>query len=609
MRHLYFIRFITIFLLCIFVLLPVITLADTNITNHVNENAVWDTSGSPYIITGEIHVYQNIKLTITSGVEVKFNQDAELIIGGELIAMGTIDGPITFTSNSSTPLLGDWNGISFMNTAITATYQANFEYDYDNHQILLNYLSGSIIEYCIIEYAAMGVRSAEVYPCVKNNTIRYCETAAFFDNSQSDSGDPTDCTEKWLFFYDNTIDQCETGLEMNTRGNDHAVISNNTFSENTLSGILSPGYNISDAHAWSSGMMIFNNQFINNTAAAIMIDRYDTYQSPPFVFLYNNNISYNAKGVQVLGHLVALHNYVYNNRLLSYLTDHYPDGAGFDLGGPAAYLFNNTIQQNGVDTGGHGDGISLQTSDFNWDALNKFVIKYNNLGNSVWDQFDIYIEPEDDCSWSKELEVDATNNYWQTSNPSDTIYDYSDHVCAGIVQFEPTASSVMIPSPIQAHPTILSPANYFEVEMPTGDCSGAPFSINFSWSSVPTATKYLLCTYGYIYLDISANNVIEIKNATSADITFFNNSSSEDYFVHWFVVAGNENGWGLPSEIRHISMVEPPDGNDDVPQNNPSGGSGDDGSCFIATVNIYMVKSAIFTSIISLCDTPSHLIK
>ena len=433
MKHLYFIRFINMFLLCIFVLLPVITLADTNITNHVTENTVWDTLGSPYIITGEINIYQNVILTIASGVEVKFNQDAELIIGGQLIAMGTIDDPITFTSNTSTPLRGDWNGISFVNTAITATYQSNFEYDYDNHQILLNYLSGSIIENCIIEYADMGVKSAEVYPCVKNNNIKNCNTAVYLDNSKPDTGDPTSGIEQWLYFYGNTIEQCETGLEMNTRGNDHAVISNNTFRENELSGILSPGFNISNAHAWSSGMMIFNNQFINNRAAAIMIDRYDTYQSPPFVFLYNNNITYNAKGVQVLGHLVALHNYVYNNRMFSYLSfDYYPDGAGFDLGGPVAYLFNNTIQQNGVDTGGHGDGIFLQTSDFNWDTLNEFVIKYNNLGNSVWDQFDIYIEPDsNDCSWSKGLNVDASNNYWQTSNPSDHIYDSSDELCAG----------------------------------------------------------------------------------------------------------------------------------------------------------------------------------
>ena len=588
MKHLNIIRFIIMFLLCIFVLLPVITLADTNITSNVTKNTVWDISGSPYIITGEIHVFQNVILTIASGVEVKFNQDAELIIGGQLIAVGTIDDPITFTSNSSTPSRGVWKGISFANTAITATYQANFEYDYNNYQILLNYLSGSIIEYCIIEFADMGVKSSEVYPAIKNNNIRNCNTAMYIDNPQPGDYDPTSGIEKWLFFYGNTIEQCETGLEMTTRGNDHAVISNNTFRENEL-GILSPGYNISNDHAWSSGMIIFNNQFINNTEIAIMIDRYDTYQSPPFVFLYNNNITFNGKGVQVLGHLVALHNYVYNNRLFSYLYvfERYPNGAAFDLSGPVAYLFNNTIQQNGIDTGGHGDGIFLQTSDFNWgDTLNEFVIKYNNLGNSVWDQFDIYIEPDADCSWSKELEVDATNNYWQTSNPSDTIHDSSDVLCAGTVHFEPTAGSAMIPSPLKAHPTLISPENYSEVEQTnySGGGTRSSYTISFSWSSVLTATKYLLCTYGYEYLDNSANNVVEVTTGTSGSITSYIDGTVNDHFVHWFVVAGNENGWGLPSEVRHVRIVEPSDHNDDVSQNNSSGGSGSGGGgCFIAT--------------------------
>lgn len=575
------------------VLLPADSFADTNITSHITEDTLWDISGSPYIITGDINIYQNATLTIASGATVKFNQDAGLTIGGQLIAQGATSNPVTFTSNLATPEQGVWDGISFVNTAITAEYQSAFEYDYDNHQVLLHYLSGSLIEYCVIEYAEMGVKSTGVFPCIKNNTFRCCSAAVHADNYQPDSDDPSACAEKWLFFHGNTITQCKTGLEMNTRGNDHAVISGNTFSEITRSGIVSPGYNISQAHVWSSGMMIFNNQFINNTdindgEAVILIDRYDTYQSPPFVFLYNNIITNNIKGVQVLGHLVALHNYIYNNHMDSYV-GLYPDGAGCDLGGPAAYLFNNTIQQNGVDTGGHGDGIFLQTSDFNWgDNLNEFVIRYNNLGNSVWDQFDIYIEPdENDCAWSQGLEVDATHNYWQTSDPSDTIYDSSDDMCAGGVNYEPVLASAMIPSPLQAHPTLLSPENYAEVEQtpPASLEDDASYTISFSWSPVTDATKYLLCTYGYEYLDNSANNIVEVTDGTSASITSHIEGTEYDHFVHWYVVAGNDSGWGLPSEVRHVRIIEAsePDDPDDDPDDPSGEGGGGGGGCFIAS--------------------------
>ena len=589
MKHLHSIRFINVFLLCIFVSLPGMVLADTYIINNINENTVWSISGSPYVLTGKIHVYQNVSLTIESGVEVRFNRRAELIIGGELKAVGASDSFIKFTSNSATPLKGDWIYINFVNTAVPATYQSNFEYDYDNNQILLNYISGSILEYCIIEYADIGINCLEINPCIKNNIIRNCYTGVSINSYHADTYIPTDI-EKWLYFYGNTVEKCKEGLVLITRGNHHAIISGNTFQENEQSGITSPSRNDGGHRTWSSGMMLFNNQFINNTKQALMIDGYTIYAAPPFVFLEHNNITYNGKGVQVLGHLVALHNYICNNRLLSSLDPYryqpsFFNGAGLDLGGPAAYLFKNTIQQNGVDTGGHGDGIYLQTSDFHWDDLNTFIIRHNILGNSVWDQFDIYIEPDNACSWSKELEVDARDNYWMTSNPSDAIYDSQDDACAGTAYYEPFNGPLVIPMPLPAHPTLLSPENYSEFERPSRYPPTGFTSINFSWAPAPEATKYLLCTYGYAYLGSGANNIVEVTDGTSADIAFYTYHNDGDYLVHWFVVAGNETGWGLPSEIKHIAMVkaETTNTNDEVSQNDSSDGE-EGGGCFIENV-------------------------
>jgi len=561
-------KFCFLFLLSIFILLPVTSQAATNISANINTDTVWNESGSPYIISGEIQVFEYVRLTIESGVEIRFNQGAGLLIAGELNARGTAVKYITFTSNADTPSQGDWEHISFVNTAVSATFEPEFVYDYNNNQILLNYLTGSIIEYTIIEYADRGITSSEVYPALEHNIIRHCNYGVLIDNPHPDVYIPTG-DEMWLFFYSNTVENCKEGLSINTRGNHHAIISDNIFRENEEAGISSPFGHA--GQAWSSGMMVFNNQFINNVRHGVRIAGYDTYQAPPFVFLEHNSITHNGKGVQVLGHLVALHNYVSNNRLYSYLgKDLYwfsSNGAGFDLGGPVAYLYNNTIQLNGVDTGGHGDGIFLQTSDFNWDNLdwfrpNKFVIRHNNLGNSVWDQFDIYIEPDADCSWSKTMKVDATYNSWMTSNPSDTIYDSYDDTCAGTVDYQPKANSVMIPNPLSAHPTLLSPKNYSEVQRPPQNIPGGverslgSVDVNFSWSSVPGATKYLLITYGYIYLDKSANNIVEVTNGTSANIPFHTYSNGEDYLIHWFVVAGNNSGWSLPSAVRHIAAVE-----------------------------------------------------
>jgi len=559
-------------------------IASTNVTENITQDTIWDISGSPYIITGEIQVYPSVKLTINPGVEVRFDQDAVLVIAGELKAVGTNDSNIKFTSNSLTPSRGDWKYIQFLDTAITTAYQPNFEYDYDNHQILLNYSSGSIFDYCIIEYADIGIITIDIYPGVKNSNIRNCNVGMSIDASNANS--PVGI-EKWFYFYGNTVEKCEKGLAINTTFNNHAIISNNTFKENEYYGFASTTATKSNL-AWESGMMLFNNQFINNVGTAIQITAGDVYVSPPFVFLGHNNITFNGKGATAKAYLVALHNYFANNRSFSYLTSSprytSPDGGGLALYGPEGYLFNNTIQQNGVDTGGHGDGIFLITTLWNFQyKLNKFVLRYNNLGNSVWDTFDIYIGSlPDRCSDSTELEVDATYNFWMTPNPSDAIYDFNEDACAGIVHYEPAKSSAMIPSPLKAHPTLILPANYSEAEK-LNSYSTDSTDVTFSWSAVPSATKYLVCTYGKRYLASTATNIVEVTNGTSVSIPISSYGGKNDYLVHWFVVAGNNDGWGLPSELRHVKMVEESADNNNNP---PPVGNSDDGGgggCFIAT--------------------------
>lgn len=571
--------------------LPHFVIASTDITENITQNTTWNTSDSPYIITKEIQVFDDVTLTINPGVEVRFDQDAALIVAGELKAVGMLNNKIKFTSNSSTPSMADWKYIQFLDTATTTAYQPEFEYDYANHQILLTYSSGTIFDYCIIEYADIGIVTTDIYPGVKNSNIKNCNVGVSVNTSQSD---PPVSSEKWFFFYGNTVENCEEGLAMNTVSNTHAIISNNIFKNNEFYG-LSSNSGTKSNQAWESGMMVFNNQFINNIGTAIQIFGGDTYIAEPFVFLANNNITFNGKGVSAKAYIVAIQNYIANNRSFSYLSTSAPyispNGGGINLYGPQGYLFNNTIQQNGVDTGGHGDGIYLETALWEYSyKLNEFVIRNNNLGNSVWDTIDIYVGSlPAQCSNSKELEVDATENSWMTPSIADVIFDGSDDACAGVVHFEPKASAVMIPSSLDSHPTLLSPANYSEVKQNppnnSGDGLKFSYSVDFSWSPVPSATKYLLCTYGKEYLARTANNIVEVINGTSRSITLYIRGTAEDHYVHWFVVAGNDDGWGLPSEIRHVRIVDYSRTNDDNAQDDTSGGDGGGSNgCYISTM-------------------------
>ncbi|WP_222427664.1 hypothetical protein, partial [Desulfobotulus alkaliphilus] len=103
--------------------------ARTEVRGQISTDTTWTVAGSPYIITGTVVVRGKdgddgvTTLTIEPGVELRFNANTRLDVGGSsgdpgaLIAAGTADAPIRFTANSADPKPGHWNGIRFLATA------------------------------------------------------------------------------------------------------------------------------------------------------------------------------------------------------------------------------------------------------------------------------------------------------------------------------------------------------------------------------------------------------------------------------------------------------------------------------------------------------------
>lgn len=88
--------------------------------------------GNNYILSGIVYIVNNATLTVQPGVTVKGDyvgaNVAALVItrGAKIIADGTQEKPIVFTSNSPVPRSGDWGGIVIcgkaqVNTAFTGT--------------------------------------------------------------------------------------------------------------------------------------------------------------------------------------------------------------------------------------------------------------------------------------------------------------------------------------------------------------------------------------------------------------------------------------------------------------------------------------------------------
>ena len=144
-------------IIILFAVLASLGFSQTNVSGIISGNTTWNQSGSPYIVTGNILVNSGVTLTIEPGTEVRFDQHKALLVNGELIAIGSEDSKILFTSNQENKTPGFWGNIHFTNMANSATYI----YKYDSSSVspdsgsdssYVGYVRGSIMKYCTIEY-------------------------------------------------------------------------------------------------------------------------------------------------------------------------------------------------------------------------------------------------------------------------------------------------------------------------------------------------------------------------------------------------------------------------------------------------------------------------
>lgn len=75
-------------------------------------DVLWKAQNSPLVFDGLVEISTN--LTIEAGAELQFATNAQLLVGsGNLLAQGSSESPIIFTSAAETPQAGDWQGIAF----------------------------------------------------------------------------------------------------------------------------------------------------------------------------------------------------------------------------------------------------------------------------------------------------------------------------------------------------------------------------------------------------------------------------------------------------------------------------------------------------------------
>ncbi|PXF60373.1 MAG: hypothetical protein C4B58_00625 [Deltaproteobacteria bacterium] len=166
--------------------------------------------GIPYRVDQSVYINNNATLTIEPGVELRFDPNTLLQVGnystGTLVAKGTDEDNIKFTSGSETPAPGDWYGVYF--TSLTG--------------------DGSMLGHTIVEYAGLsnyGIYIDGPSPTIDSCTIRHSSTYGVRVNG-SGAEPAINC---------NTITANDVGIYVS--GNANPQINDNDIRGNTTYGV------------------------------------------------------------------------------------------------------------------------------------------------------------------------------------------------------------------------------------------------------------------------------------------------------------------------------------------------------------------------------------
>lgn len=365
----------------LFLLLPTLAIAQTNVSGGIHTNTVWTKTNSPYVVTDNVVVFPGAVLTIEPGVEVRFVNGKSLEIRqARLIAVGTSVDYITFTSNSSNPVPGIWDRL---------------------------YVTGpnvhTEIQYCNFHYANYGIL-AVVNPSdsitIKNSTFSY--------NNFGYSGSGA------IVFIDNCsfIDNNNTGLKIDSY---QGTVYNSKFLRNGGEGVL--GCSSSGTCKFVSCIASYNTTGFSNSKSTV---------------IENCIVTHNLSGITALPYTVAIKimNSVIDSNTLDGISFQSITYAGYDT------VINCLIRYNGI-------GINDMMSSYN-SLIAGNSIEENGIGiklrypqticNTICNNstYDLY------CSIN--LNRTASNNYWCTTDSAtiaSKIYDGYDNVSLGLITFLP----------------------------------------------------------------------------------------------------------------------------------------------------------------------------
>ena len=99
-----------------------------SVSGGIYSNTTWTQANSPYLVTGDIVVFDDYTLTIEPGVQVLFTGDYKIEVRGKFRAIGTDAANIDLKPENPTTDKAFWNGIVFIGNTFAFQNQCIMEY-------------------------------------------------------------------------------------------------------------------------------------------------------------------------------------------------------------------------------------------------------------------------------------------------------------------------------------------------------------------------------------------------------------------------------------------------------------------------------------------------
>ncbi|MDX2360997.1 MAG: T9SS type A sorting domain-containing protein [Crocinitomicaceae bacterium] len=481
-------------LLIMLMILPCSIFSQTNVGGQMSVNTTWDLAGSPYIVSNNILLDSAITLTIDPGVVVKFDIDKMIQVRGIVRAIGSASDSIVFTSNETIPAKGDWQSIYFDTQASP--------FDSVN-------LTGSIFNYCIVEYAGSAIAnngaisSSTGAPLIQYCTFRFNGKGGF---SIGGSAGSVIIRDNYLFDNDWTTGAGTPGGSVPFRA------ERNLF--------VDCKYASFGSYNWFEDAIISDNRFYNTTTTLAGVGE------------IRRNIVCGGDGVYFQGspdginvdihHNIFANGYHYGQPNNFGVLSMFNDGMG---GTNVNFLFRNNAVIDNV-----SDSSRVIRKEYNIDFVHNTIFRnislagtdnysianiygygsynFNNIYGNIGKPGSTYYEFGNFRSQSSP-DTDCENNWWGTADNTSIqtlIYDWFDNSSKGVVDYSPYLMELDTIAPI-------SPPDSLSVV----DLGGGNYQLSWNANAEADFAGYKI--YWGSTNCCSFQNSLDLGNVTSYTLT------------------------------------------------------------------------------------------